>query len=165
VDYEFGRRIEQVISAPGSISRLSVGVIVPGALDEAKRQRISDLVRVAAGINPARGDAIVVEPLDQLGTAQAAASLPAPVVSSVHAEVDAHAAAERQPAASASTAWRTIMLLVAAAAVIALALGLLLGRAVPERRKSLSPAERQQLLLELETALGPAPARDARSGA
>ena len=32
-EYDYGRRVEQVVAAPGGVTRLSVGVIVPGATD------------------------------------------------------------------------------------------------------------------------------------
>jgi flagellar M-ring protein FliF len=162
VEYEFGRRIEQVIAAPGGITRLSVGVVVPGALDDAKRQRIVDLVRVAAGVNLARGDAIVVEPLDQLATSQV------PVPPTATSEAPNTHEGERTveaPAATPVTAWTRIGMIAAAVAALALFAGLLLGREVAVRRKALTFAERQQLLLELERALAPAAATpDARSG-
>jgi flagellar M-ring protein FliF len=149
VEYEFGRRIEQVIAAPGSITRLSVGVVVPGALDEAKRERIVDLVRVAAGANMARGDAIVVEPLDDFATAGATArSLPA--------TADATEAAPVVVPKSVSVGFPPGLrapVVVGSLLAIALLLGLLVGRAVSRRNKALSYSERRQLLLELETAL------------
>jgi flagellar M-ring protein FliF len=67
VEYEYGKRIAEVIAAPGAVTRMSIGVIVPGALSDEKRERISELVRMAAGINEGRGDAISVQALDQVG--------------------------------------------------------------------------------------------------
>lgn len=154
VEYEFGRRLEQVISAPGGISRMSVGVIVPGALDDAKRQRIMDLVRVAAGVNVARGDAIVVEPLDELAAGAASHSAPADREVGVTPEVDAPVAGvPKEPAHSVLSLWAPVIAVVLIAA--ALIAGLLLRRGSPRTRKLLTHSERQQLLLELESALGP----------
>ncbi len=66
VEYEYGRRVEQIVAAPGGITRLSVGVVLQGELDAEKQKRVTDLVRMAAGINEQRGDAIVVLALDQV---------------------------------------------------------------------------------------------------
>ena len=153
VEYEFGRRLEQVISAPGSISRLSVGVIVPGALDDAKRQRIMDLVRVAAGVNAARGDAIVVEPLDELAAGGASHSTPVAGEVSVAPDVETTPVviAPKVSAHPVFSMWTTVIAAVLIAA--ALITGLFAGRGTARTRKLLTRAERQQLLLELESAL------------
>jgi flagellar M-ring protein FliF len=152
VEYEYGRRVEQVISAPGNITRMSVGVIVPGDLSDDKRRRITDLVRMAAGINEARGDAVVVQPLDQLGIAKAAA-LP----------VDAAAEGPRNEArvespVSRTTAppvrwWLAALLAGAAFAALGALAGLLVGRRVPLRQAPLTALQRQLLLAEMERAL------------
>ena len=154
IEYEFGRRLEQVIAAPGSISRMSVGVIVPGALDDAKRQRIMDLVRVAAGANSARGDAIVVEPLDELAAGGASHSTPAAGEVSVAPEVETPVvSAPKEPVRSVFSMWTPVIAVVVIAA--ALIAGLFVGRGTSRTRKLLTHAERQQLLLELESALSP----------
>ncbi len=152
VEYEFGRRLEQVISAPGSISRMSVGVIVPGAFDDAKRQRIMDLVRVAAGVNAARGDAIVVEPLDELAAGGASHSTPASREVSVSPDADTPVViAPKATAPPVFSMWTTVIAAVLIAA--ALIAGLFAGRGTSRTRKLLTHAERQQLLLELESTL------------
>lgn len=66
VEYEYGQRVDEIIAAPGAVTRLSVGVIVPSDLDEDLRARIAELVKVAAGINVARGDAISIQSLSQM---------------------------------------------------------------------------------------------------
>jgi flagellar M-ring protein FliF len=79
-EYDYGRSVEQVVAAPGGVTRLSVGVIVPGAIDVATQERIEDMVRVAAGVNEDRGDVVVVQSLDGIGSAvQTAAVTAAPV--------------------------------------------------------------------------------------
>jgi flagellar M-ring protein FliF len=162
VEYEFGRREEQVISAPGSISRLSVGVIVPGDLSDEKRRRITDLVRVAAGINESRGDAVVVQPLEQLGVTKAAL-----LTGEVATESASSQSASSQTAASAAPATvigksapesstrRWVMVCLSAVGLLAFGLlaGLGMARKVPGHRPPLSAAERQHLLAEMERAL------------
>jgi flagellar M-ring protein FliF len=159
VEYEYGRSLEQVIAAPGGITRLSVGVIVPGELGAEKQQRITDLVRMAAGINEQRGDAIVVQPLDQLGIKTAAA---APVIGPDAAQPAAEpvtvapvpAARESLLARAQSLlGWIVVAILTAVLVVVFLrrkpVAAARIGRSAP-----LSAQERQQLLLEIQHALG-----------
>ncbi len=63
-EYDFGRSVEQVVAAPGGVTRLSVGVIVPGNVGVDTQSRIEEIVRVAAGISEERGDIVVVQSLD-----------------------------------------------------------------------------------------------------
>jgi flagellar M-ring protein FliF len=67
VEYEYGRRIEQVIAAPGGVTRVSIGVIVPAALDAASLEQIREMVKVVAGVDEARGDEVIVRTLADLG--------------------------------------------------------------------------------------------------
>lgn len=60
VEFINGRRVEQVVSQPGGIRRLSVGIMVPDVADPVELAKLKEVVTMAAGINPARGDAIVV---------------------------------------------------------------------------------------------------------
>lgn len=60
--------VERVIAAPGSIERMSIGIIVPRYIDSEQKERIRQLVGVAAGLNDTRGDAIVVQTLEQVGS-------------------------------------------------------------------------------------------------
>jgi flagellar M-ring protein FliF len=155
-----------VIAAPGSISRLSVGVIVPGDLNDDKRHRISDLVRMAAGINEGRGDAVVVQPLDQLGVAKVGAPAGGGLA------IDEGPAAEPRAAAlaqvtheSALRAWEPLLAVLGGVlGLIGIAVGLILGRrGVRPREAPLSALERQRLLRELEQVLHADPPRSART--
>jgi len=149
-EYDYGRRVEQVVAAPGGVTRLSVGVIVPGATDLATQNRIEDLVRVAAGISDARGDQVVVQSLDGLGSA-ATEVLPA---TSVPVEADAPVAAESLPAILATVAWwKNVWLWAGAGAFVLVFLGLLLMTRGGGRR--LSPEERAQLLADVRATLEP----------
>jgi flagellar M-ring protein FliF len=69
VEFEYGRRIDEVIAAPGAITRISVGVVVPDAVSDERRAKVAELVRMAAGIDERRGDAITVQPLSQIDRA------------------------------------------------------------------------------------------------
>lgn len=60
VEFANGRRVEQVVSSPGGIRRLSIGIMVPDLSDPVELAKLKEVVAMAAGITPARGDAIVV---------------------------------------------------------------------------------------------------------
>lgn len=69
IDYQNGRRVEQIVTTPGSLRRISVGVVVPKAVDGQHLEKIRDVVAMAVGFNKARGDTISVYSLDQLAGA------------------------------------------------------------------------------------------------
>lgn len=66
-DYQVGRRIEQLVATPGSVRRLGVSVVLPAGVSAERIERIRQLVAVSVGLDAARGDAIAVVGLDQLG--------------------------------------------------------------------------------------------------
>jgi flagellar M-ring protein FliF len=147
VEYEYGRRIDEVIAAPGALSRLNVGVIVPGELSDEKRSRISELVRVAAGIDTTRGDAVSVQPLTQIGAATAASE-------SIPVETDDSVAASSKdvPADTKQTSVNTTVALGALVGLVIALLGAVLF--MHFGRRSLSAREREQLLEDLRHSLG-----------
>lgn len=60
-NYEISRQVERVVQAPGQLERLSVAVVLNGAVvDPTVAQQVRDLVAAAAGIVPERGDAVTV---------------------------------------------------------------------------------------------------------
>lgn len=61
INYEITRRIEKRVKAPARIARLSVAAIVDGNLTPAQLNSVTQAVSAAAGIDPARGDTVVVE--------------------------------------------------------------------------------------------------------
>jgi flagellar M-ring protein FliF len=147
VEYEYGRRIDEVIAAPGALSRLNVGVIVPGELSDEKRSRISELVRVAAGIDTTRGDAVSVQPLTQIGAATAASeSVP------VEADDSVAASSKNVPADTKQTSLNTTVALGALVGLVIALLGAVLF--MHFGRRSLSAREREQLLEDLRHSLG-----------
>jgi flagellar M-ring protein FliF len=146
-EYDYGRRVEQVVAAPGGVTRLSVGVIVPGALDPGMQERIEDMVRVAAGINEARGDVVVVQNLDGIGSAGV----------SPPAEATAPEAAEELPtiapvaAASVPAWWQAWYAWVAVGVAVIVILLLLLRHGGGDAR--LSDDERARLLADIKASL------------
>ncbi|MES9938922.1 MAG: flagellar basal-body MS-ring/collar protein FliF [Candidatus Thiodiazotropha sp. 6PLUC2] len=60
IEYRLGHSVEQIVSTPGGIERLSVGVLVPTSAAEEQIKQIEDLVAMAVGLDLKRGDAIAV---------------------------------------------------------------------------------------------------------
>jgi flagellar M-ring protein FliF len=58
VEYQHGRKVEQVVTAPGSVRRISVGVIMSGSIEPSQAESLKQVIAMAVGINPGRGDAI-----------------------------------------------------------------------------------------------------------
>ncbi|WKB51654.1 flagellar basal-body MS-ring/collar protein FliF [Eleftheria terrae] len=94
-DYKVGHRIEQSLSMPGSVRRLSVAVAVQGAPAGLDGAAIEQLVAHAVGVDRARGDAVSVMLLPT-GPAEAGPAVPRP---------DAVAAAQGEPASSTAAMW------------------------------------------------------------
>jgi flagellar M-ring protein FliF len=156
VEYEYGRRVEQVVSSPGNIEQMSVGVVVRGQLSDEKQARIAQLVRMAAGLNERRGDAVTVQPLDATETRAArGAQPPEPAAAAIGAEPIL------PPVKPTASVVPSLALLAGAAGLIAGLLLVLLGtrprKLAPAR--PLTAAERADLLNELQqTFTTPAPA-------
>ena len=64
IEYAFGKHIEQIVKTPGSIERLSIGVLVSEEISEEKLWKIRDLVSVSIGMDASRGDAITVRAIE-----------------------------------------------------------------------------------------------------
>ncbi len=60
VEYRIGREVAQIIEMPGEMVRLSIGVVLPPGVPAARLAQIRELVATSIGLNPERGDAIVV---------------------------------------------------------------------------------------------------------
>ncbi|MDQ0086094.1 flagellar M-ring protein FliF [Variovorax boronicumulans] len=63
VEYAVGRRVEQVVSQPGSIRRIQVVAVVRKALDAAQEEQLRKVIAAAVGASTDRGDAVVVQSL------------------------------------------------------------------------------------------------------
>jgi flagellar M-ring protein FliF len=144
-EYELGKSAEQILSTPGGIRRVSVGVIVPQTLNDDQLGRVREIVRMAVGFNADRGDAITVQPLGSIVAAMHAAEpveQPPPVVA-------------QAPRSSRSLAVKSYLYPeVIAAALLLACLGLgIIWRARRTRPgdSRLSDRERQQLLREIQS--------------
>lgn len=63
VEYQVGRRVEQVVSQPGSIRRIQVVAVVRKALDAADEEQTRKVIAAAVGASLERGDTVVVQSL------------------------------------------------------------------------------------------------------
>jgi flagellar M-ring protein FliF len=64
--YQLNKSVQKVVRAPGAVTRLSVSVRLdddPANPSPALRQTVQDAVNAAAGIDPARGDVLMVSSL------------------------------------------------------------------------------------------------------
>jgi flagellar M-ring protein FliF len=60
VEFANNRRIEHILSAPGAINKISVAVVLPESTDSLTLLKVKDVIAASAGINPARGDQVIV---------------------------------------------------------------------------------------------------------
>lgn len=65
------RIVEQVVSAPGSIRRLSVGIALDKALSPDETRQVTDLISASIGLDASRGDVISIIARPTLATAGA----------------------------------------------------------------------------------------------
>lgn len=145
VEFEYGRRIDEIIAAPGAVTRLSVGVVVPDAITEERRGKVAELVKMAAGIDERRGDAITVQALSQLDLASEhdTALVPADIEAAVVPEQPT-----RMPSLPPSS-W-----LIGALIAIAVGALALIARRRARPPRALSAQERQSILDDIQRALG-----------
>ena len=63
VEYQLSKRIEEIISMPGAIGRISVGVIVPEYTNSEKVAHLRKIISMAVGLDVARGDDVAIYPM------------------------------------------------------------------------------------------------------
>ena len=63
VEYQAGRRVEQVVSHPGAVRRVQVVAVVRENLDAEHKEQVQRLLAAAVGASPERGDTVVVQVL------------------------------------------------------------------------------------------------------
>lgn len=151
MEYQNGRKVEQVVSSPGSIKRLSVGILVPRQLEPDRADRLRTVIAMAVGLNVARGDGIAIYFADTVSSVAGgkAGAVAEPAVIPPMKEA---------PGISAGTfaVWDATRISYALAAVM-FAIGLyllLLGRnsrrrSGPPVDSSLSETEREQVLKQI----------------
>jgi flagellar M-ring protein FliF len=137
VEYQAGRRVEQVVSQPGSIRRIQVVAVVRQPLTDAQQEQVRKLIAVAVGASPERGDAVVVQSMQAVQAGQPS-----------HAATAAVPPAE-PPASRDMLPWAVAVLAAAIAAVAAM----LAWRALrqrPARPLALTDDQRRVALRRVE---------------
>jgi flagellar M-ring protein FliF len=156
VEYQNGRRVEQVVSRPGSVRQISIGILLPHALSGERAEELRRLIAATVGLNTARGDELAISSLDQfaagspaaavgaLSGAALAASAPAASPRDGPGSIAVSPAAEAPPAA---TALQPLWWLVGAALVLGAAL--LVGRSRLRSPPAMSAAAREDMLRQM----------------
>lgn len=147
VEYAVGRRVEQVVSQPGSIRRIQVVAVVRKALDSTQEDQLRKVIAAAVGASTDRGDAVVVQSLTG-GAIQPpdASPLPGGVEAAIASESQS-SAADESAFGKAPLSWPQLLL---GGLFLAMLAGLLLRasrrgavlQGTPGNRAPLSEAER-----------------------
>ncbi len=155
-EYQVGRRVEQVVSSPGAISRLHALAILKAPLSAEQIEQVKAVLASAVGVSRERGDTVVVQPLGGLAAVVAAPASP-PLAANRHdiarAETDARIDRNAESAPGSLGLWVSVLLgglVVAAAAAWRWARRL---RPVATRASvpTLSLAERQASLAQIQS--------------
>jgi flagellar M-ring protein FliF len=163
-DYQVGRRVEQVVSSPGAISRLHALAILKAPLNAGQIEQVKALLASAVGASRERGDTIVVQPIGGLVVA-----IPGPEAPAVQPAEVATAGPPIAPAAMREVGadfTPTLTPSVAAAAILLIVVAALAVARRRSRRRTMptavvpvpmSLAERETHLLQIQAWLGDAP--------
>lgn len=160
VEYAVGRRVEQVVSQPGSIRRVQVVAVVRKALDATQEDQLRKLIAAAVGASLERGDTVVVQSMTG-GAVQAAE--PAAVAASVtpHGEDTPTAVAATEDKGPELLRWLAAAVVIGLLVLLVLRFGKrsppLLGRRDPT---PLSDSERAAALQRVRSWLHQPPTSD-----
>lgn len=139
-EYQAGKRIEQIMSAPGSITHLSVTAVVNQPLNAAHMEQIKAAIGNAVGLSSFRGDTVVVVSANQIAAPKTTAS--------EAGDGAVHGVSAATSGKTTDYADRHLAILGwLSAGVLVILLVLLLVRRRGE--KMLTPLEREQLVKEI----------------
>jgi flagellar M-ring protein FliF len=158
VEYLHGRKVEQTVSSPGSIRRISVGVLLPSHVEQYQAETLKQVLAMAVGLNAARGDAIA---FSWAGRANPGAI---PGVSKPGAAPATAPRANASPAGALSEApWGLAVIAALALLAAALAYAVLRRRQARRGGRALSAAEREEMLSQLKRWIASGAAPGARA--
>jgi len=161
VEYAVGRRVEQVISHPGTIRRIQVVAVVRRALRPEQKEQIGRMVAASVGAATERGDAVVVQSMEDMAAAPAVAGAGG-VTPGAAPEPSPRApagAGQPRPAGVPEWAWPAAAVLAAALALASLAARRGAAPAASPEPAALSEAQREAALSQLRGWLRPGEAR------
>lgn len=142
VEYQAGRRVEQVVSHPGAIRRMQVVAVVREDLDADRKEQVQRLLAAAVGASPERGDTVVVQVL-------------LPPVRQHQAAPPAVSAPKVQAAGTPQDHWPGLAVAGASLALLAFAAGTAMHRRRSRSRaaavRGLSDSQRQAALEQVRT--------------
>ncbi|MGM9486028.1 flagellar basal-body MS-ring/collar protein FliF [Ideonella sp. YS5] len=139
VDYQLGRRVEQVVSSPGAVTRLQALAILRAPLNPAQVEQVRQLLSSAVGASRERGDVVVVQPLEGLAANVVAAPAVASQMPAAAAATAASVVTNDSESNSASARpWTVVQSL---AGVLALAAVLMAGLFVRLKGRATAPAQ------------------------
>lgn len=156
-EYSLGRRVEQIVGAPGSIKHLSVGVILPADIGDVKLDKLSRVIEMAVGLNPGRGDALAMYSVDR-GQLSPVANATAPVNNGALPDGIDSKPVTADPKNQAGEAIWVLLAVVVALAIAAGAWSVVRRRNVAR----LSDQERQRMLADIQLWLSPPAEKPAR---
>ena len=147
VEYQLGRKVEQLIPLAAAIQQLKVAVVLKTRTDSLEQDKLRELIATAAGIDKKRGDLVTIYSVDQL-PASASDQLKA-------IELARQEQAKEQPVVNATPKLNneSTYLVIAILALIMVAVSLLtwLFRKPAQTVAPLTTQERQQVLLQIQT--------------
>lgn len=144
-DYQVGRRVEQLAIAGGTVRRMTIAVVVKRTLSEDQLAKLREVVALAVGFNALRGDAIVVNSMDQLVT-QGRIVENVPFQPAGDAAPLTHTPGSRDPESVAVVTW-VLAVLLALSVVAAVVYFILRRRAPPPVVRQLDQAGRERVLV------------------
>ncbi|MBV8621503.1 MAG: flagellar M-ring protein FliF [Curvibacter sp.] len=153
VEYQVGRRVEQVSSAAGSVRRIQLVAVVKRAMSAAQQDQLRQVLAAAVGASVERGDNVVVQSIQALADQPKSADVSAGAEPSLDAEgrsnVNPSVRQSEKPTSAASMSWpQTLILLLVL--VLAFALWLLFNRRKKGEAVRLTEQDRQQVLSQLK---------------
>lgn len=157
VDYQVGRRVEQVITHPGAVSQINVAVVLRHPLSPQETAHLKELIAAAAGINKSRGDAVAIYGMDQVPAATDASTVASAAIATGQNAAKTMREVAPQAAASSTRQLIPAALAIAAAAIM---LAYALGRrrtASSGKFRRLTLNERERVLLQVREWLAQTP--------
>ena len=148
IEYTLGRKVEQIVTTPGSISRLSISVLVPYDMEEERLAKVRDIVAMAVGMNPKRGDAIAVHSAHQFLLASNQDNAAKAAVEQRRDNKGARGRSEAASTDSVASRDYMVMLWVVAAAFVLMAIAIGIRRSSASGQRDRKPAHQTELTLQ-----------------
>lgn len=156
VEYQVGRRVEQVVTTPGAVRRIQLVAVIRQALDPVQQDQWRRILSAAVGAHPEQGDVVVVQSIASLmpGHAEDIVEDPAHLAHGLNQPAGGGAATSQRQASDAISdhGWRDLWMPMVGLLLLLLAWGLgrrrVSDRSHPAR---LSEAERLDALQQVRS--------------